>query len=196
MAKKGKTKYVLLGLIADGPKTGYEIKQTIERSIGYFWQESYGQIYPVLHFLLKENYITSKSISQKGKPDKIIYSITKSGIRHLEEWLTSSVDIAPHRNELLLRVFFGRISRIPHNISMLENHIEMCTKLYKTFVDLKKIIKENCVIDSGPIENSTYSMLTLEYGIMSFHMEIEWAKKSIKQLKILNKNIQEKEKSI
>lgn len=40
----GKTKYILLGLIAHSPQTGYSIKKTIEFELSHFRQESYGQI--------------------------------------------------------------------------------------------------------------------------------------------------------
>ena len=48
MAKENRSKYAVLGMLATGPKSGYDIKQTIETSIGHFWNESYGQIYPIL----------------------------------------------------------------------------------------------------------------------------------------------------
>ena len=187
MSKKGKTQFVLLGLIIDGPKSGYEMKKTIECSIGYFWQESYGQIYPALHFLSKQNYISKKSVNQKSKPDKIIYSITKSGIEYFQNWLKSPINNPPQRNELLLRLFFGSASNINNSITILENHIIEYSKLYNTFLDIKKLVHSNHVIDSGPVENSTFSMLTLEYGIMSCKTEIDWAKKATLKLKNINK---------
>lgn len=182
MARNAKTQFVLLGLIADGPKTGYEIKKTIERSIGYFWQESYGQIYPVLHSLHKENYITKKSVTQSNKPDKIIYSITESGLRLLNDWINSPVSNLQYRNELLLRVFFGSISDSGQIINILQEHIESCTLQLKNFLEVKKLLKTNSMVNAGPIENSTYSMLTLEYGIMNYTMEVQWAKKAVNEL--------------
>ncbi len=38
----------LLGMLSLRPMSGYEIRQAIEGSIGNFWRESYGQIYPTL----------------------------------------------------------------------------------------------------------------------------------------------------
>ncbi|MFW6201785.1 MAG: hypothetical protein ACOC8B_04355 [Gemmatimonadota bacterium] len=48
MGRGSRTRYVLLGVLAGGPKTGYEIKRMIDESIGHFWSESYGRIYPGL----------------------------------------------------------------------------------------------------------------------------------------------------
>ena len=39
---------VLLGLLTIEPMSGYDLGQTIRASVGHFWNESYGQIYPNL----------------------------------------------------------------------------------------------------------------------------------------------------
>ena len=44
----GATPNALLGLLSLRPMSGYDIRQVISESIGYFWSESYGQIYPGL----------------------------------------------------------------------------------------------------------------------------------------------------
>jgi len=38
---------VLLGVLAIEPMSGYDLGLTIRQSVGHFWNESYGQIYPV-----------------------------------------------------------------------------------------------------------------------------------------------------
>ena len=39
---------VILGMIAFGRTTGYDIKQLVDKTTRYFWAASYGQIYPEL----------------------------------------------------------------------------------------------------------------------------------------------------
>ena len=70
---------VLLGLLNVEPMSGYDLGQTIRGSIGHFWNESYGQIYPNLKRLAVDGLVVSKTQKQKGKPDRHIYSITKKG---------------------------------------------------------------------------------------------------------------------
>src|ERR1035441_9620557 len=46
---RNRTAYVLLGLLSIEPnQSGYDLRKAIESSVGYFWGESYGQIYPTL----------------------------------------------------------------------------------------------------------------------------------------------------
>jgi len=41
-------KTVCLGMLTEGEASGYDLKKHFERSVGHFWSESYGRIYPML----------------------------------------------------------------------------------------------------------------------------------------------------
>ena len=74
---------VLLGLLTIQPMSGYDLGQVIRASVGHFWRESYGQIYPNLKRLAAEGLVSAKTERQKGKPDRRIYSITGKGREQL-----------------------------------------------------------------------------------------------------------------
>ena len=40
--------WAVLGLLVQRPRSGYELKQSVDRTIRHFWAASYGQIYPEL----------------------------------------------------------------------------------------------------------------------------------------------------
>jgi DNA-binding PadR family transcriptional regulator len=44
--KKSKTKYPILGLLAEQPMSGYDIKKLVDVRFSFFWNESYGQSIP------------------------------------------------------------------------------------------------------------------------------------------------------
>src|ERR1700684_2212758 len=98
---------VLLGLLAIEPMSGYDLGQTIRGSVGHFWNESYGQIYPNLKKLAADGFVSSKTERQKSKPDRHIYSIPKRGRERLADWLAVPPQPEIPRNELLLKLFFG-----------------------------------------------------------------------------------------
>ncbi|MBN7771755.1 PadR family transcriptional regulator [Clostridium aminobutyricum] len=104
----GKTKYVLLGLMAKEPQTGYTIKKSIEYEYSHFWQESYGQIYPTLKALVKEGLAESvESQELKNGRGQILYKITEAGKKELKNWLSEEPTIEKLRYEILLKVSFG-----------------------------------------------------------------------------------------
>ncbi|PCK18754.1 hypothetical protein CEY02_18370 [Bacillus pumilus] len=48
------TTYAILGFLTADSKSGYEVKQLIDKSLHHFWKISYGQIYPALKFIVEE----------------------------------------------------------------------------------------------------------------------------------------------
>ena len=105
-------KYAVLGLLAESPKYGYEIKRRFEGALGNAWSLSYGQLYPALHDLSALGWVTKKSEPGKKAAEKNIYSMTDKGKKKLEEWLLKPVrTIYKVKDELTLRLmFFGKLS--------------------------------------------------------------------------------------
>ena len=58
---------VILGMLAARPRSGYEIKQLVDKSARFFWAASYGQIYPELKKLEDAGLIAGTDASQ-GAP--------------------------------------------------------------------------------------------------------------------------------
>jgi PadR family transcriptional regulator AphA len=103
-------RFALLGLLAVEPASGYDLKRAIDRSTYFIWNATGPQIYNTLNKLREEGYITSKSQSQKGKPDKHIHTITGDGRAALKEFMGKPIRAAVTRDEILLRIFFGNFA--------------------------------------------------------------------------------------
>lgn len=153
-----KTRYALLGMLNDAPRTGYMLKQDIETTVGHFWGESYGQIYPILKQLVAEG-LATVSISD-GKPLRKVYAITDAGRSELRRWLVEPIASAqPSRNELLLKLFFGaEVSK-----EALKGHLvrqrEAADAALATFAGIKDALQ---AYEQDP--NLPYWLATLRYG--------------------------------
>ena len=99
------TPFAILGLLAFAPMSGYDIRKEIDLSIGHFWSESFGQIYPSLRDLAAEGLIRPRP-GTTGR-ERRVYEITAKGRRALLAWRAEPPRPAPVRNELLLKLFFG-----------------------------------------------------------------------------------------
>jgi DNA-binding PadR family transcriptional regulator len=62
-----------LGVLLDGPSTGYEIKALMGRSTVYFWRESDSTIYPMLKVLAKEGKVLSEIAYKEKERDFFHY---------------------------------------------------------------------------------------------------------------------------
>ncbi len=172
----------MLGMISMKPMSGYEIKQSMEKSLGYFWQESYGQIYPTLKILEIEGLVKSKSKLQSKGVEKIIYSITSLGEKELVGWLKKEVEIPIYRNELLLKLFFGKKISVTENLKHLESQKLKTEKSVSKFEDILK--KGNKLYSKNP--NQLFWLSTVKYGIEIFKAELKWIESTKKEFESLN----------
>jgi DNA-binding PadR family transcriptional regulator len=104
------TARVILGLVASGPRTGYDVKRISDVSTRFFWGASYGQIYPELR-RLEEGGLVEASDEPRGRVRRRVYRITPAGRASLREWLLDPETTYELRDEGLLRLFFGELLR-------------------------------------------------------------------------------------
>jgi len=76
--QKGDLKYVILDLLKDRPRHGYDIIRELEELSYGFYKPSPGVIYPTLQMLEEMGYASSNE--QEGKR---VYSITEAGLKFL-----------------------------------------------------------------------------------------------------------------
>jgi len=78
---QGNLKYVILQLLAEKPRHGYEVIKAIEERFGGMYSPSPGTVYPTLSMLEDLGY-AKVSLEEGGKK---IYEITDEGRQHLSE---------------------------------------------------------------------------------------------------------------
>ncbi len=76
--QKGDLKYVILDMLKDKPRHGYDIIRELEEQSYGFYKPSPGVIYPTLQMLEEMGY--ASSVEQEGKK---VYSITEEGLKFL-----------------------------------------------------------------------------------------------------------------
>lgn len=100
------TAKVILGMLAQRPRSGYEIKSLVDRSTRYFWAASYGQIYPELRRLSKAGLVEGTD-SPTGGRQRTIYELTKAGRATLGAWYALAPEHFEYRDEAMLKLFFA-----------------------------------------------------------------------------------------
>jgi DNA-binding PadR family transcriptional regulator len=186
MAKRASSSMeVLLGLLTIGPMSGYDLGQAIRTSVGFFWNESYGQIYPNLKNLAAEGLVTSKTERQKGKPDRHIYSITKKGRERLAAWLAVAPQPEIPRNELLLKLFFG--AQVPAEIliGFVETMVEKERALVQKFIETGKAVSAQQQFPDTP-----YWLMAARFGQLELEAHLRWGEEALAELRKLAKKQQ------
>jgi DNA-binding PadR family transcriptional regulator len=77
----GDLRLVLLDLIAERPRHGYDLMRAIEEKFGGAYAPSPGAVYPTLTLLVEQDYLQS----QEAGGGKKLYSITAEGVSYLAQ---------------------------------------------------------------------------------------------------------------
>jgi DNA-binding PadR family transcriptional regulator len=77
---QGDLRYIILQLIADKPRHGYEIMKAIEEQLGGMYSPSPGVVYPTLTLLEELGYVAVTPVGSKKE-----YAITAEGRAFLED---------------------------------------------------------------------------------------------------------------
>lgn len=171
MKSINKTRYAILGVLFEGPATGYEIKSFMGRSTIYFWRESDSTIYPMLKVLAKEGKVLSE-IAYVGKKKKEVFSITELGREEFKSWIRSATSEEIPRNEFLLKFFF-----VTDRKEMVRLFQERLKKTEQTYEEYKKI--ENRLVKLGDYPQKAIRLKALRYGMAQLTSEIIWLKEGI-----------------
>jgi DNA-binding PadR family transcriptional regulator len=101
---KGDLKYVILDMLKDKPRHGYDIIRELEELSFGFYKPSPGVIYPTLQMLQEMGYVSSTE-----REGKRVYSITEEGLKFLENQSSVADDV---RRQMKNKWSFKNIGRM------------------------------------------------------------------------------------
>jgi DNA-binding PadR family transcriptional regulator len=96
---------VLLGLLSEEPRTGYELARAMREDLDAVWRAELSQIYPALARLRRAGFVHLKVLGPRRGPRRNLYRVTAAGRRELRRWLAVPPS-PPGKDEGLARVAF------------------------------------------------------------------------------------------
>ncbi len=175
------SRFAILGVLGFGAMSGYDVKKLIERSIAHFWNESYGQIYPVLNRLASNGYAERRREKQRGKPDRHVYSLTATGREELARWLAVPARHEPFRSELLLKLFLGSAGAAADSVAQIAHYEAAQRELLETYVAIERRLR----VELAGHPQLPFSLVTLHYGQHRCRAMLAWCAESIHALERL-----------
>lgn len=175
-------RYGLLGMLSKWDATGYDLKKEFDEVMSIFWHSHLSQIYPELNKLEEKEWIMSKRVTQEGRPDKKVYSITTKGKEELMKWLIKPLDLPKIKDPYLMQTFFMDniplsevILHLQLHVKEREERLEKIKDLIKSrWTDIKKrkAIKPRIVL----------SFAVLKRGLEAEVNYIKWCEDTIQLL--------------
>jgi DNA-binding PadR family transcriptional regulator len=94
---------VLLGVLAEGPMHGYDLKRAYDDRFPGAKPLAYGQVYSSLSRLEQEGMVEIAETSQDGGPERTAYALTARGRERLHGWLAETEPPGPYAAVDLVR---------------------------------------------------------------------------------------------
>ena len=177
------TRYAILGLLSLAPMSGYEIRKVASNSIGHFWSESYGQIYPTLRELVAAGLARPLSrrgrVRDRGQRDRQEYEITDEGREVLAGWRSGLPRAQPPRNELLLKLFFGERGSIAEHLAHVQDVLAQETSRLDRYRQLELRIRRKWRDHPG----RPFWLMTVSHGRHVSEALVRWSQETLVFLK-------------
>ena len=171
--------YVLLGMLKQLPRSGYDIRIEIETAfIGHF-SSSPGSIYPALQLLKRHGIIDSEICHRSRLKPREVYHVTENGDKLLLTWLRKKLtvsDLKDNLSELMLRFQF-----MQNTLSNIET-LRFLTDFRRKTKTYARILKSQTRTHS---HSSPYFSLALKREIAMVQMHNEWAGQAIKTFEVI-----------
>jgi len=160
-------RHAVLGLLAQRPRHGYELRAAFEAVAGGSenWDLKPAQVYTTLARMEKSGLVTEQSIEQDGGPEKRIYAITPEGEQELQAWFAESALPEHHRDEFYLKLMLALISGAANPYRLI--HIQR-NSLYR---ELHAITNQRTRADAG---HELAKILLLDKAAMHLEADLRW----------------------
>jgi len=119
--ESGDMKYVILKLLRDKPRHGYEVMKELEERLHGCYSPSPGTVYPTLQWLEDEGLVRSKEVDGKK-----VYEITDDGRKFLDEHKDVVEDIFDRVRDAVDQALGGGMAELNHAVGRLVR------KVYRT----------------------------------------------------------------
>jgi DNA-binding PadR family transcriptional regulator len=157
----------LLGLLANSPRHGYELRAAFEALAGgeESWEVKPAQIYTTLARLEEGGLVRQESVEQNGGPEKRMYALTDSGRAELVTWLREGVTAAYQRDEFYVKLMLSLASGAvdPYQVIQAQR-----SRLYQELHDLT--LRRNESDPAGELAQ----ILLFDKAMMHLEADLRW----------------------
>jgi PadR family transcriptional regulator AphA len=167
-------RHAMLGLLSEGPASGYDLMGRFEASLSYVWPATQSQVYTELGKLAEAGLIEVNAEGPRGRKE---YALTDAGLAELRHWMTEVEPVRFRRSDLMLRVFFLGVVSTEEARAYLERQAESGRREHEELERIRPLVEEHA---DDPL--STYGRLPLEWGLRATKLQAEWAEWAVEEL--------------
>jgi DNA-binding PadR family transcriptional regulator len=166
---------VLLGLLGEGPSSGYELKRFFRTTPAAVYEPSGGALYPALRRLEARGFLRA-DVSTSGRRSRRVYRTTPAAHAATERWVREPVDPASVGRDLGLHLM--RFVVMEQIVSPAETHAflsSLADALAAFLEDMDRYVSSTALPGRHP-------RLALEHGIAVHRASLDWARSAMTTL--------------
>lgn len=168
----------ILVCLTERSMSGYDLAKNFDASIGFFWRASHQQIYRELGKLREKGFVESQEVSQSGKPNRIVHTITRKGRDALMGWSKQPIRQPAFKDDLLVKLYAldgVDVERLKEQIILrIEQHQSNLVKFRR--------IKERYYDGKKLTLNQKGKLIALEMGVEEQEARINWLERSLTKI--------------
>jgi DNA-binding PadR family transcriptional regulator len=174
-------RYFVLGLLAQQPMSGYDIKRLLERLKWLIGSSSFGNIYPTLHALLQDGWVTVDVITHEDRPPKKVYTIRERGRQALRESLDRPVSPEASMKAFVMRLILA------HDFD--QRGLIACLRQRQAQVISHRDALEEMSGESR--QTGVGWQLALDYGLAVADTELDWLDRALSRTPAFSEEVVE-----
>jgi DNA-binding PadR family transcriptional regulator len=177
---------LILAMLRQGPRHGYEIKKDIDRALGGMVTLNNKTLYLVLKRFEEMGAVTRQVIVQDGKPNRHRYELTERGIEVLQTYLC---DFGPEQagsdSEFFTRVSFFDFLEVEARKAILRERLSYLQRGLAYLHSLQQIADEgeDC---AKIVPTLSHAERVLAFHTKRIHDEYEWIATWLEELEATN----------
>lgn len=169
MAKRAEAlELSVLGILANNPLHGYELRKRLISVTGLFKTISYGSLYPILKSLVERGFLAEQDDNPSNKYPKrnrIVYVITEAGKNYLNSLLTDSGPAAWDDENFAVRMSLFAQTSADTRIHILQGRR---SRLETRLADLRTNLAK------GRERLDAYTLELQQHGLDALEREVRW----------------------
>ncbi|MGI8712302.1 MAG: PadR family transcriptional regulator [Solirubrobacteraceae bacterium] len=169
-------RHAVLATLLDADASGYELAKRFDASVANFWHALPQQIYGELRRLEQQGLIRGRTVRQRGRPDKRMFTLTKAGQQALREFATAPTRPGAVKEDLAVKIYAAGIADPEALIAALNHRAAQSTAKLERYQRQADALADPDGAHLGP-------SLTLARGIAYERENINWCALAAERLR-------------
>lgn len=172
--------FVLLGLLAEHPRHGYDLKHAHDARFPKAKPLAFGQVYSTLSRLERDSLAATQGSDQSGGPERTVYTVTEEGRSTLDQWLSAVETPAPHvASNLLAKV----------TVALLVADVDTASTYITDQVEAHMSrMRELTAVKAAPGSNIS-EVIAADYAINHLDADLRWLRTTLDRVSDLHQEV-------